>query len=196
MVRRAESYARREPRRAAYDSVLIVCEGGKTEPNYLERLRIVHRLSNANIRITPADGTDPMSIVAFAERELSRNDYDRVYCVFDRDEHNNYFDALRRISALPKFFATTSWPCFEIWILLHFKYSTAPQNRHEALAELRKHYPAYSKGCKTVFDDMTPALERAVQHAERLQGENERNGSVNPATRMHELVTYLMGLKE
>lgn len=136
-----------------------------------------------------------MSIVAFAEREFSRNGYDRVYCVFDRDEHNNYFDALRRISILPKFFAATSWPCFEIWILLHFKYSTAPQNRHDAFAEVKKHYPAYAKGCKTVFDDLAHALERAVQRAERLQGENEKNGSVNPATRMHELITYLMGLK-
>ena len=60
---------------------------------------------------------------------------------------------------------------------------------------MKKHYPTYAKGCKTVFDGLSHDLERAIQHAERLHGENERNGSVNPATRMHELVTYLMGLK-
>jgi predicted secreted protein len=136
-----------------------------------------------------------MSIVAFAEREFAKKDYDRAYCVFDRDEHDNYFDALHRITTLPKFYAVPSWPCFEIWILLHFKYSTAPRNRHEAFDEVKKCYPAYTKGCKTVFDDLAHSLENALQNAQRLHGENTKNGSVNPATKMHELVNYLIGLK-
>jgi hypothetical protein len=194
-VRRAESYARRGPKREPYDSVLIVCEGGKSEPNYLGRLREIHRLSMANIRITPADGTDPMSVVAFAEKECARIEYDRVFCVFDRDEHANYHAAVTRAANLPRFSAITSWPCFEVWILLHFIYSAAPRDRGALYNEVRRHYPGYTKGCKTVYDDLASQLEWALRHGRQLTSENSRSGSLNPATKMHDLVQYLIGLK-
>jgi hypothetical protein len=46
----------------------------------------------------PADGSDPMSIITFAENAASRDNYDRIYCVFDRDEHTNYDATLQRIA--------------------------------------------------------------------------------------------------
>jgi len=77
MLRRGpKSYLRRGPTREPYPTVVIVCEGKKTEPAYFEGLKIAYGLSNANIRVTPADGSDPMSVVAFAENEL-QNGYDR-----------------------------------------------------------------------------------------------------------------------
>jgi hypothetical protein len=94
--RAPKTYARRRPVREAYDSVLIVCEGAKSEPNYFNRLRNVYRLSSANVRITPAGGSDPMSIVSFAEDELASAGYDRAYCVFDRDGHANYPQAIQK----------------------------------------------------------------------------------------------------
>lgn len=57
--RKAADYARRAPAREPYDRVLIVCEGEKTEPQYFNGLRLAERLSSANIRVTPADGSDP-----------------------------------------------------------------------------------------------------------------------------------------
>src|SRR5438046_534285 len=138
MARYATSYRRGAPIRDAYDVVLIVCEGGKTEPNYLDRLRVVRGLSNANIRITPADGTDPLSVVRFAEKQSALSQYDRVFCIFDRDEHATYDAALQRVAQLgEKFSAITSWPCFEVWLLLHFVYSTAPCSRDAAYTEIR-----------------------------------------------------------
>ena len=77
--RAAGSYARRGPVREPYDRVLIVCEGKKTEPYYFRGLRLHYRLSSANIEIMPADGTDPLSIVSFAQTRLG--DYDRAFCV-------------------------------------------------------------------------------------------------------------------
>jgi hypothetical protein len=38
-VRRAASLRRTAARRDSYDTVLIVCEGEKTEPNYFRELR-------------------------------------------------------------------------------------------------------------------------------------------------------------
>ena len=128
----ATEYIRRGPQREPYEFILIVCEGEKTEPNYLGGLRATYRLSSANIKIVHPDATDPMSIVNFAETELGCKDegYDRVYCVFDRDSHANYDAALRRIQNSQhgisgRLQGAISVPCFEIWLLLHFRYSTA-----------------------------------------------------------------------
>lgn len=166
-------------------------------------MREVFRLASANIKITPADGTDPVSVVSFAERELAKHGYDRVYCVFDRDTHANYAQALQRIAQFPggKIYAAPSTPCFEIWILLHFAYSTAPfvaagkrSAGDEAVREVIRHLPKYTKGYSGVFDELEQRLDQALKHAEQLKTHNQRTGSSNPATEIHTLVEFLKTL--
>jgi hypothetical protein len=185
--------------------VLIVCEGTKTEPKYFIRLREIYRLSSANVHVTPAGGSDPMSIVAHAEQH--QDDFDRIYCVFDRNSHQNYDEALQRIVELraaghEKFVATTSWPCFEFWILLHFRYSSAAfvdsggkSPCDNVIINLKSHIPAYTKGHATIFDDLNPHIQVALEHANRLARDNAKTGSDNPSTKVHELVKYLLELK-
>lgn len=95
--RKAESLRRRQAMKAPYDVVLIVCEGGKTEPNYFNELKKAFRLSNANIKVC-GRGADPLSVVNFAiETFREEPEFDRVYCVFDRDRHTTYPAALDKI---------------------------------------------------------------------------------------------------
>lgn len=206
-ARSAADYTRRGPVREPYDFVLIVCEGQKTEPNYLDGLRLSYRLSNANIRVMHPGGTDPMTLVQFAEAEMAREGYDRAYCVFDRDGHANYDAALVRLTVSEngragKLFAITSVPCFEIWVLLHFKYTSAAFNSagsqsacDKVLGEIKRHFADYTKGHPGVYGRLAERREQAVVHAARLEKENARTGSENPATKMHQLVTYLCNLK-
>jgi hypothetical protein len=78
--------------------VLIVCEGEKTEPNYLTGLRDELQLSSANIKVLGI-GADPLTIVNYAIEEYNRyKDYDQVYCVFDKDQHATYQAALNKIA--------------------------------------------------------------------------------------------------
>jgi len=198
--RKANSYARREPKRDAYDYVLIVCEGQKTETQYFGRLRAIHKLNTANIHITPANGSDPLSIAQFAE---SRHEpYDKVYCVFDRNGHQTWDAGLELIGKYPKkIFPIISWPCFEFWILLHFKYSASPfkpARRKSACDlvqdEVKKHIANYKKGHATIFDDLLDKLEAAKKNAKNLSKENKSTGSLNPATNVYELVEYLLSL--
>ena len=205
--RARRSYVRPGPVREAYDHILIVCEGTKSEPNYFNRLRHVYRLSNANVKITPADGTDPMSVVAFAEQQLAKTGYDRAYCVFDRNGHVNYSRALQQIAnsqygKASRLLAIPSVPCFEIWVLLHFSYSSAPFTAvgnvsacDQVVREVQKYLPGYAKGFSTLFDALESHMDRAVVHAIRLEKHNGRSGSDNPATLMHKLVDYLRKLK-
>ena len=79
--RPASAFRRPPPARAQYDVALIVCEGEKTEPEYLRRLRNALGLNAANISITPANGSDPVSIVRHAIQAYDNagGEFDRVF---------------------------------------------------------------------------------------------------------------------
>jgi hypothetical protein len=206
--RSAKTFARRGPTREPYDVVLIVCEGTKTEPHYLYGLRTAYALSNANIVIVHSGATDPKSIVEFALNEMTTGGYDRAYCVFDRDGHQTYDPALNLIAQSSdgragRLVAVTSWPCFEIWVLLHFTYSTAPfagsgsrSACDNVLAEVQKHMTNYTKGHKGVFEALAPRLDKALSNAAKLEKHNRTTQTENPHTRMHELVNALKSLKK
>jgi len=201
--RAATDYVRRGPQREPYEYVLIVCEGEKTEPNYLNGFRVAYRLSSANIKIVHPDATDPMSIVSFAEAELAHEGYDRVYCVFDRNGHANYEAALQRAYGSQygksgRLRIAVSVPCFEVWLLLHFRYTAAPfagSGRLSAcdrvLRELEKHLPGYRKGYHGTFNALASRLDDAIANAARLEAQNEKSHTSNPATGMHRMINHL-----
>jgi RloB-like protein len=206
--RSAGTFARRAPTREPYDFVLIVCEGKKTEPNYLNGLRAKYSLSSTNIIILHSGATDPKSIVEFALQEMEAEPYDRAFCVFDRDGHGTYDKALQIIAASPegkadRLLAITSWPCFELWLLLHFVYTSSPYagsaNRSagdKLLADLRQHLANYQKGQKGWFEALFSKLDTAIKNAKRLEQHNHQTNATNPHTKVHQLVTYLIGLKK
>jgi hypothetical protein len=57
-------------------------------------------LSSANIEVLSAPGTDSTGVVTFAKALAKSGDYDRIFCVFDRNGHDSYEAALGRVSQL------------------------------------------------------------------------------------------------
>lgn len=195
------------PKREPYDRVLIVCEGSKTEPTYFTELKNSYGLSSANIAITPASGSDPLSVVNFAKQEQQKerkqgDKYDRVYCVFDRDQHTNFDAAGIAIKGAADLYSARSWPCFEYWLLLHYGYQRAPfhpsANKTAAqicLSRLKEQLPNYDKGMQGIFATLSTKLDEALQYAARVQNDASATGEPNPSTEVHQLVSYLRGLK-
>lgn len=205
--RSLRSLERKSKERKPYDVVLIICEGTKTEPYYLNGLRESLRLSNTNIVIENCAGTDPISIVDHAlEKHRNKNkDYDRVYCVFDK-EHSNYQSALDKINSHAKndipIYAIPSVPCFEYWILLHFKDTTKPYQPKgkksvgdQLKSELKKHIKEYHEADKDIFGKTKQHLGKALIRAKRIDKSQKENGTDNPSTKVYELVEYLMKIK-
>lgn len=205
--RGAASYARREAQREPYDVVLIVCEGAKTEPYYFEGLKRAWRLSSANVHVHSPGASDPPNLVAYALAQLRKADYDRAFCVFDRDAHAGFAAALQQIAQSAegqagRLEAVVSWPCFEVWVLLHFVMTTkdfAAAGGHSAceqvIRDIAGHFPGYTKGSKGIFDALEGRLETALTHAQRLAVHNLDTGTENPATAVHRLVAYLRALR-
>lgn len=210
-ARNVQNLARSKAKRAPYDRVLIVCEGEKSEPYYLAELRDYYGLNTANILIDGSCGSDPMSVFRRArqcyDEVLNTGDaYDRVYCVIDKDKHSDYQQAVSEIGqAKPKncFYAITSVPCFEYWLLLHFFYTTQPFQATGTRSicdnvglELRNYMPDYKKGDRGLFIKLLGQLDFAKANAARSLATAEAQNTDHPSTRLHELVDYLQNLKK
>ena len=182
----------------------------KTEPNYFRWLRDRFRLNSANIVIADKrGGLDPKSLVEYAIDEYKKEkDFDKVFCVFDKDKHTTFQGAIdkiqsNRLKGRTKIHAVFSVPCFEFWLLLHFDYTTrqyeAPLNQSNCelvISDLQKYIPGYKKGLKiflSYIDDNK--IDDAVQRAKQIEVFHKTSGTDNPSTKIYYLVEYLMNLK-
>ena len=194
--------------RPQYDRVLIVCEGRKTEPNYFEEIRQEARIPSAHVSVLHSEfGTEPLQIVEFAEAEFLRGRaYDRIYAVFDRDDHQTYANAIAKAGAQNGrlrndesraivFDAVVSVPCFELWLLLHFADIQAWLHRTDAVNRLRGHIPAYAKGKEGIYFLTRDLLATATDRAERLKARFSRLPGDEAYTDVHELVALLRALR-
>lgn len=214
--RQKKQLERKQGRRASYDRILIVSEGSKTEPNYFREIRAAYRLHTANVEVRSSElGTAPIQVVQYAQtlfedgdrhRNVQRRAFEKVYAVFDRDDHDSYHDALALASSLDgklkndakqfiRFQAIASVPSFELWLLLHFEDIQAPLYRDEVMRRLKIHIPAYSKGLGNAFAITGTHLDVATHRAEQLAARFTAHTDPEPFTAIVELVKLLITLR-
>lgn len=208
--------AAKEARRASYSRILIVTEGSKTEPLYLEEIRARHQLHSANVAVQPGQlGTAPIQVVRYAQQLFEQGDlrkgirprsFDQVYAVFDRDEHDSYFNALSLAQSLDGklrnddkqpicFKAIASIPCFELWLLLHYEDIQHPLHRAEVMTRLKQHIPGYEKGTGGAFAITRECLVTAHQRAQALAARFSAYDGTEPYTGFSDLVALLTTLR-
>lgn len=206
--RSARDLKRAPPRRAAHDRILIVCEGAKTEPNYLGEIRQTLRIGSVDLHIIHSRrGQEPQQIVESADEEFARTKaYERVYVVFDRDDHATYANAIAMAAARDgrdkndegkrvAFKATVSVPSFEFWLLLHFENVQSFLHRDAVLARVKAHINGYEKSRRDIYSKTAQHLTTATQRAIVLRALYERLPGTDPYTDMDELVDTLRALK-
>jgi hypothetical protein len=204
--RGAGSYKRERPKRPPYERVLIVCEGSKTEPNYFDEIRQRFRLPTAHVHVTRGDGTECLQVVetAIALFKESR-DFERVYAVFDRDEHRTYANAIAKVESYKEklknsdgdkvvFEAVASVPCFEVWLLMHFQDVTAWEHRDVIYRKLRAHFPGYEKGLKGSYAHTSANLNDAKARAASVRRQNDRLPGTAIFTEVDKVVDVLNSL--
>jgi hypothetical protein len=121
-----------------------------------------------------------------SEREARRRRddnlrFDRVWCVFDIDEHPLVPEAKQQAQANAISLAVSN-PCLELWFLLHFQDRNAHIERQNVQRLCREDMPGYQKApdCDAMRPHQTRAIERATQ-LENWQ-ESRANAGGNPST--------------
>ena len=193
---------RKLPKFNVRERILIVCEGEKTEKNYFQDFRRIFSLTSVVIKSSPHSA--PTQIVAYADKEGAENSnkFDEIYCVFDRDKHGDFDEALQKVdeikSKLEKDFVfktIVSDPCFEFWILCHFTATTqhfggnSPCLQVQNHKDFKKNLPNYSKDYD--FRELIEkCLQVAIKNAEQVNKENLQ-ARQTPYTEVVELVESL-----
>lgn len=148
---------------------------------YFKAARQRYRLTTAEIVIADnMKGSAPESVVQLAEEKYRDDDgYDKVFCVFDRDDHESYQRARDRIvhlrtrtlNPLPIDDAI-SWPCFEVWILLHYERTDRPFNRcAKVIQRIRQaHIHNYEKADEEMAAALIERVDTAIANADWLAG--------------------------
>lgn len=217
-------------------TILIICEGKDTETIYLDNFN--SRYTKVDVRIADRNSkgknkgkaTDPENLVKKAieiqkkDYDINEKDGDRVWCVFDVDinySNNNAIqskiteiDTAKSLANKNHIRLGVSNPCFELWYLMHFEYTTANLKNYNAVKErLDKYIKNYDKN-KNVYDELKPYLKDAINRTKKLKQYHESLGKTlpniesdylkitadnivknNPYTNISDLIEYMESLE-
>jgi hypothetical protein len=189
--------ATRRPRK----TLLVFCEGERTEPEYLDALKrqpSVHDAAAVDIRVeTGQGGAVPRTLVSMAIEARSRaideeGEIDEFWCVFDIEwprNHPGLKDAMDQ-ARQNKIEVAVSNPCFELWLILHFQDYTAWLDNNDARRVRRKLDSSTDKGLNAAL--YMPLIDDAVRRAVELDYRHMRDDisvpNNNPSSGMHRLI--------
>lgn len=184
--------------------ILIAAEGkNKTEKTYFSNFEDGKK--SYNITYARGNNTDPLKLVKMLIKEIDElkldlQDDDVAYCIFDTDVDPNKNKIIEEAIQLAKknnIKIITSSPCFELWFLLHYDYTTANMDSEEVLKRLKEYYPKYEKNIN-IYPDIIKEIDLAIDRAKKIEkyqiDNNRRIGTVeaNPNTEVYKIVEYLM----
>jgi hypothetical protein len=209
LQKRFAKQAERSKPREVVTYFLIVCEGEKTEPNYFKSFpkkvgKFVYDIS------FEGGGISTLKVVekAIELRDKSKQKYDRVWAVFDRDsfEANSFNSAILKAKAND---IKCAWSneAFELWYLLHFHNRVTAMKRdeykkaieeavNEKLGKKKKKFK-YQKNDKEMYSllgkvgSQDAAIKWAKELANGITGKQFAN--YNPQTMVFKLVEELNG---
>lgn len=202
-------------RRSIRPVILIVTEGAQTEPKYFEHFRT--RNNNVDIRVvgsrSSAGESDYMSLVRKAveykgKNQLSKSNGDTIWIVADGDVNYNNPNPLaekekqlqkaRKVADAKDIKFVLSNPCFELWYLLHYQYTSKFLGNYNDVSRLLKKYIINYEKSTDVYSELAPYTAKAIENSRRLELYQQRNGQqlpfgiyVNPFTDVFKLVELL-----
>jgi hypothetical protein len=200
---------RRVAIRSPRKTLVVFCEGKRTEPEYLDALKrqpSVRDIAAVDIRVeTDHGGSVPRTLVSMAIDARSRaideeGEIDEFWCVFDVEWPRNHPDLKDAIEQARQncIHLAVSNPCFEIWLILHFQDQSAWLDNDDARRLRRKLDRSTDKGLNAAT--YMPLVSLAAQRAAELDNRHMQNATVfphdNPSSGMHRLVASVESLDD
>ena len=186
---------------------LFVCEGTKTEPNYLNSL-IKYANENSSQAPIKADvrgvGRNTENLVRcvddffeYADKFISLKrglPYAKTFVLFDKDSFNaNQFNNAINMAKLRGYIPIWSNECFELWYLLHFDYYNSDNGRETYFQRLTELLGEEYDKADDIFTKIhTPArMKNAMNNSKKLEKIFEDNAPPHkkvPCTKMYVLI--------
>lgn len=204
MTTRVRQKKRGQAKRKQAKIILIGAEGNnKTEKYYFSSFN--RSRGEYIVHMARGNDTDPVKIVrsvcdSIKKEELDFANGDLAFCTVDTDTDiakQGQIDEAIKIAHDNNIELILSNPCFEIWFLMHFTYSTKYYPSTTAVTnELEKFIPEYRKS-RNVFDKVSPHTETAKQNAINLEqhhadaGHKEKSMECNPSSEAYKIVEKL-----
>lgn len=204
MVRKVDQKKRGKVSRKTKKIILIGAEGkNQTERKYFKAFNQVQ--SEYKIMAGKGNNTDPVGVVedllkSAKQEELDLKDGDMLACFIDVDFKKGRDQELRAAMKLARqnnISVFLSNPCFEIWYLLHFRYSTKLYgSNEEVIKELGCYISDYSKS-KDVYNLIENKIDQALLNTKRLESYHLENGTNDrlkklPSTEAYKLIEMIL----
>lgn len=177
--------ATRKPRK----TLVVFCEGERTEPEYLDALKrqpLVRDVAAVDLRVeTGHGGSVPRTLVAMATDARNRAveeeaEIDEFWCVFDVEwptNHPGLIEAVQQARANGIQLAVSN-PCFELWLILHFRDHTAWLDNNQARRLRRELDGSTDKGLDA--SRYMPLTTAATRRAARMDRRHLEDGTGFP----------------
>jgi hypothetical protein len=206
MKRRFSDKPRGSVSRKRKPVMFISLEGNnKTEKYYLISLNKDHG-DIYSLQFVPGHDTDLQgmwqNLHALMSESFSSIDGDKAYCVCDRDYEAYKLDRIREIKRDARHDQAkliVSNPCFELWFLNHFRYSTRSYGSYrEMKSDLCEHIPCYEKNLDYYQSHLKSrtleAIANSIRQIENASGDQLPFDFVpdNPGTEVAELVQTII----
>lgn len=190
--------------------LIVIATEGKTERGYFNALASAPQFRNPKVHvevIQPSDDKSAPNWVLELLDEYSKKyglkpkEIDELWLVIDVDcWGDDKLSEVARQCVTKGYRLAISNPCFEIWLLLHYRslgefsseeLSTLIRERSNLTKELRRICGSYNKRNLNA-EHYVPHVETAISHAKECDTNPEQRWTNQPCTRVHVLAKSII----
>lgn len=196
------------------NSFLIVTEGERTEPLYLEGIKkLITEKQKGSIDIfeipnieIKGQGRGTGKLIEETEKIVKNSKimYQNIWIVFDKDDFDDFDKAIANAKS-KGYDVAWSNQSFEYWLYLHFHYTDSALHRSDWEEKLEKLFArnnlsngTYEKNDDEIFEIMNSfgGPKAAIKNAKRRMAkfkQGKKPSEYDPGTTVHILVEELLG---
>jgi len=181
MARVIREKARGKQKRTPYPIVIIVCDGAKSEPIYFSNFKKRNKpLQIEIVKNASGDNFNAMIKKALEAKKKYADGIESkcdVWCVTDVDVNygvqsneaarNSQLKMFEKEAKEHGFYIVLSNPCFELWFLLHFEYTSGHLKNYDAVMKKVSGYLTSYRKNHNVFHLLENKQGDAIATAEK-----------------------------
>lgn len=180
----------------------IFSEGENTEPKYFKAYE--REVDAAIIVVCEKDRGVPKTLLEHAKEKkefigkksykAENGDRDRVWIVFDQDDHDEIDRVIRECDANGIGYAHSN-PCFEVWLILHHEDYDRDEHRHLTQKRCEQVCTGYDSKTRKIPDlnALMHKVKDAEKRAKALEVRRNSDGGRSPQTNVYKLIAEIRG---